>query len=291
MEERSLYADFQDLLKPEADACYNDLSLRRRLATARRAKPSADALRGTGRTAFATDLQPAADHEDAYDLVRFLLSAPGRRLGVGRCVVRDPLGDPAGSCQSFSHVVPEKLREAAGNGLPPRRTQNVSLNLHLASPAHAASPGRVRLALGTTTGFQAEGQVSIDNQDVRVTEAALLVPDPLHPESEVTPVSIPDFSPRTALTSQSVQSSYPFHVVYDMPAVLAPFFEENEGKLALIDGQAAVRIDLLHPGYHLEGEHSRSRIPCAAGAATRARGRTLRFSLLEPPPAPPTPPL
>ncbi len=249
-EERRLYAGFSDLLKPEADARYNALSLGARLATARRAKPVADALRRTGWTTFATDLQPAGTDEDAYDFVYQLQVGDSELTG---CVVGDPLGDPAGSCHSFSHTLPAELRDPAGDG-PPRQTQDVPLELHFGSPAYASSPGKVRLALGTTNGFQAEGQVSVNDQDVRVTQAALLVPDPLHPETEVTPVDIPDFSPRTVLQIQSIQSSYPFPVVYDMPAVLAPFFEENQGKLALIDGQVAVRIDLLHPGYHLEGE-------------------------------------
>ena len=123
MEERRLYADFQDLLKPEADTRYNALSLGPRLATARRAKPAADALRRANWTAFATNLQPVSDQEDAYDFVYQLQLGDSE---LAECVVDDPVGDPAGSCQSFSHVVPEELRDTTEKGLPPRRTQNLS---------------------------------------------------------------------------------------------------------------------------------------------------------------------
>ncbi len=158
-----------------------------------------------------------------------------------------PSAEPAGSCGSFTHSLPESLRKGAT-----ARLQNVPLDLFLGEHPHAASRGKARLALGAASDVQAEGRITIDPTDVKVTEATLLVPNPLLPKDKLDRVEMQSFSPRTALVLQTV-ARYTYDATYDMPAVLAPFFA-NARKLIVVRANVAVRVDLLRPGFHLEGE-------------------------------------
>jgi len=243
-EERELYSQFEANLNPPADAKYNELSLFKRLATARHGLPALQRLRETKWGFSATDLRPSPNEEGVFDFVY--------RLGVGDselvdCTVPRPAEELAGSCASFTHTLPESLRRGAA-----ARSQNVPLDLFLGEHPHAASRGKTRLALGVAADIQAEGRVTVDPTDVKVTEATLLVPNPLLPKDKLDRVEMQSFSPRTALALLTV-ARYTYDVTYDMPAVLAPFFD-NERKLIVVRANVAVRVDLLRPGFHLEGE-------------------------------------
>jgi hypothetical protein len=243
-EEREIYSQLKAYLTPAVDAQYNRLSLFKRLATARHALPAIQKLRDASWNFTATDLIPISSEESASDFVY--------RLGVGDseltdCIVPHPFEEPAGYCMSFAHTLPKEIRNGAAV-----RTQNVPLNLSLGEHPHASSRETARLALGVDSDVQVEGQVMIDRNDVQVTDAVLLVPNPLLSKEKMDRVEMPSFSPRTAFVLQSV-ARYTYDVTYDMPAALAPFFD-NEPKLVVVRANVAVRVDLLRPGFHLEGE-------------------------------------
>lgn len=249
-EERRHYAEFESFLSLEADAAYNSLPLSERLATGRLMLPVLRRLQKTDWEILATGLQPALEGEDT-DASEFIF-----KLGLGDsalldCVVSEPDLELAGSCHSFTHTLPREFSDGSEDGKLPTRSQNAPLDLHLGEAKYASSQGKARISLGVDSDFQVEGQVMVDSQDVRVTDAALLIPNPLRPESELTPVSIGEFSPRSTLEIQTVSYSG-FNVTYDMPTALAPFFA-NQEKLTVLGAQAAVRVDLLQTGYHLEG--------------------------------------
>jgi hypothetical protein len=243
-EEREIYSQLKAHLTPAVDAQYNRLSLFKRLATARHALPAIQKLRDASWNFTATDLMPISSEESASDFVY--------RLGVGDseltdCIVPHPSAEPAGSCVSFAHTLPKEIRNGAAV-----RTQNVPLDLFLGEHPHASSRGTARLALGVDSDVQVEGQVMIDRTDVQVSAAILLVPNPLLPKEKMDRVKAPSFSPRAALVLQTV-SRYPYDATYDMPEVLAPFFGEKK-TLTVLHSEVAVRVDLLRPGFHLEGE-------------------------------------
>lgn len=250
-EERRLYAEFEPFLSPEADAAYNSLPLSERLATGRLMMPVLRRLQEADWEILVTGLQPVLEGEDA-EASEFVF-----KLGVGDsalldCVVPEPYSEPAGSCQSFTHTLPRDFSDGSEDGGFPTRAQNVPLDLHLGEAKYASSQGKARISLGVASDFQVEGQVVVDSQDVRVTDAALLIPDPLRPESELDPAAISDFSPRSTLEIRTAKY-YGFDATYDMPAALAPFFA-NEAELTVLRAGAVVRVDLLRSGYHLEGE-------------------------------------
>lgn len=249
-EERRLYAEFESFLSLEADAAYNSLSLSERLATGRLMLPVLRRLQETDWEILVTGLQPALEGEDA-DASEFVFKLGAGDSALLDCVVSEPYSEPAGSCQSFTHTLPRDFSDGSEGGGLPTRSQNVPLDLHLGEAKYASSQGKARISLGVDSDFQVEGQVVVDSQDVRVTDAVLLVPNPLRPESELDPVSISDFSPRSTLEIQTVKYDG-FDATYDMPAALAPFFA-NQEKLTVLGAQAAVRVDLLRAGYHLEG--------------------------------------
>ena len=160
------------------------------------------------------------------------------------------------SSGSFAHVLPDAFNDGSKGKGPVRKAQNVPLEIHFAESIldgkpYAASTGRARLTLGAPSDFQFEARVKVDDSDVMLTEAALLVPEPMEPESTLVPVQVANFSPRTTIDLRTVNSQE-WKVEYPMPALLSPFFGEAP-TLTVFRADAVVEVSLLQPGYRLEG--------------------------------------
>lgn len=249
-EEQAIYHQtLQPIFTSEADRQYRELPLSERHATALRALPVVERLRATGWSYSAKALREPVDAGEGRDLI-FELAVGDSELHD--CTVNSLADGKSGSCGSFTHVLPAAFRQADDGGEPPTRLQNASLDLYLnAQKPYAASAGKVRLSLGAPADFQFDAQVKVDDEDVHVTQAKLLVPDPKEPGSEIVPVEVGDFSPRTALELQSVKS-YRWELTFPMPAALAPAFG-NAPDLTVVRADAVVEVSLAQPGYRLEG--------------------------------------
>src|SRR6185436_18015089 len=225
-EERKLFATLRPYFTSEAIASYEALPLSHRLKTARRALPALEALRETSWDISVTDLREGAE-EGTRELVYQLGVGDTELLG---CAVSDPLGDPAGACAQFRHVMPASSTAGAAES----RLQEVPLELHFSESPYAESAREARLALGNGAGAQITGTVRVDAQDVIVRDPVMLIPKPFEPE-QLEAVPVAEFSPRRETALRAVRSTT-YDASLPMPTLLGPFFG-NASSLEVIHAE------------------------------------------------------
>lgn len=235
-QERELYSRFAAFLTPTAQDEYRELGLWSRLQLAKTTVGIVEELEETD-WSFTIDELRGFDSESP-EFAFALDLGPGSVRG---CTFSTP--PYSGTCNRGGSI----------NATPwaPAQSIDAIFDVQLGPNPHVETRSRAHLALGTQGGYAVEAQARIDNADVSLQDARVLVPNPVTDGHQS--VRIEDIALGTA-TFLRAREDYLFDISHPMPVLLEPMFDSS--RLIMVRFAGAIEADLRDgkPGFRAEGQ-------------------------------------
>lgn len=237
-EERRLLQEISPYLTPSAQRDYERRFLPTRIGMARRAQRVLGNLR---KTTWSTTISGFKENEDEPTPI-FELD-----LGNGQRVWGCTLGSSkSGSCAAGQYFDAQAKKD-------PEKQVRQPFVVHLNSDqSYVETLHRVPLMMGASSAVEVRGNLVMNGNRAKVTNAALVIPEP---RPGYRPQEVPTDNFIIGQTSiLRASRSWAFDVSYDMPPVLAPIFDNDE-QLTVLRVEGIVQVDLssLRAGYRAEG--------------------------------------